>query len=118
MLIMLFIFRPHIHLSSCTMFAISITILVLSFLANLNRFFEYETQPIVASYPSYLDVQGAVVLEENLEAGEIIWKWNLVKPTKLRLDKDYAQVKFILLTIKLRKLWHLCLQNGTNNKRL
>ena len=74
------------------MFAISVTILVLSFLANLNRFFEYETQPIVASYPSYLDVQGAVVLEENLEAGEIIWKWNLVKPTKLRLDKDYAQV--------------------------
>ena len=100
------------------MFAISITILVLSFLANLNRFFEYETQPIVASYPSYLDVQGAVVLEENLEAGEIIWKWNLVKPTKLRLDKDYAQVKFILLTIKLRKLWHLRLQNQVRNQQL
>ena len=76
------------------MLAISITILILSFLANLNRFFEYETQPIVAAYPSYLDVQGAVVVEENLEAGEIIWKWNLVTPTKLRLDKDYAKVRY------------------------
>ena len=77
------------------MLAISITILILSFLANLNRFFEYETQPIVAAYPSYLDVQGAVVVEENLEAGEIIWKWNFVKQTKMRMDKDYAQVKYI-----------------------
>ena len=49
-------------------------------------------QTMIASYPSYLDVQGAVIVEENPESGEIIWKWKIVEPTQLRLDPEYAQV--------------------------
>ena len=49
-------------------------------------------QTMIASYPSYLDVQGAVVVEENPKSGEIIWKWKIVEPTQLRLDPEYAQV--------------------------
>ena len=47
---------------------------------------------MTATYPSYLDVQGAVVVENNEATGETTWKWNLIKPTKLRLNKEYSQV--------------------------
>jgi hypothetical protein len=61
---------------------------------------KYETdfmlmlQTIVASFPSYLDIQGASVVAENEEAGEITWRWNLVKPTQFRLNKQYARVSW------------------------
>ena len=33
------------------------------------------------------------MVEENLNAGETIWKWSSVKPTELRLNQQYSQVK-------------------------
>ena len=90
------------------MFFISVSILIFSTLANLNRFFEYESevtlylgnhnlitflQTIFASYPSYLDVQGAEMVEENEGSAEIKWKWKIIKPTQLRLNIEYSQVR-------------------------
>ena len=36
--------RPHFHFPRWAMLVISISILILSFLGNLNKFFEYESQ--------------------------------------------------------------------------
>ena len=90
------------------MFFISVSILIFSTLANLNRFFEYESevtlhlgnlnlitflQTIFASYPSYLDVQGAEMVEENEGSAGKKWKWKIIKPTQLRLNIEYSQVR-------------------------
>ena len=103
--------KPHFHFKSWPMFFISLSILIFSTLANLNRFFEYESevtlhfwklvpitflitflQTITASYPSHLDIKGAEVVEENEEDFEITWQWKIIKPTQLRLNREYSQV--------------------------
>ena len=49
-------------------------------------------QTMFASFPSYLDVEGAEMVEENVVSGETKWKWKIIKPTQLRLNIEYSQV--------------------------
>ena len=99
--------RPHFHFKSWPMSVISLSILIFPTLANLNRFFVYEfevpklvtiiflitfLQTITASYPSHLDMKGAEIVEENEEDFEITWQLKIIKPTQLRLNREYSQV--------------------------